>query len=133
MTRTAILRKILGTNLPLSPPFVRSLFISVFKFPLKVASLTVRVLAPLRKIVSRELVVFQPDTRVRHFIYSLRDRLECGHEQEHYLPDGLRELLNAYHESAVVRARRHRCHPCGAVSLKKPVQSIAAAAAQGVA
>lgn len=128
MSRAAILRKIL---FPLYLPFILTSF--KLSLPQRLVDLVTRVLAPLRLIVSRELVTFQPDSRVRHFIYSLRDRLECGHEQEHILLDGLRELLNAYHESAVVRARRHRCHPCGAVSLKKPVQSFAAAAAQGVA
>lgn len=118
---TLKIRKILG-NIPLSLPFILTWFLF---FVRKLRTLAARVLAPLRRITARELVIFKPDPRVNHFVYSLRDTLECEHEQEHVLFDGLRELLNAYHESALIRARRHRCHPCLAMAeIRKPVRAV---------
>lgn len=92
------------------------------------AELMRRVLAPLRKIVSRELVEHRPDPRVRYTIYWLRDLLECGHESTASLDNGIRDLLNAYTECAAIRARHHRCQECLTLTAKKPVQSVAAVA-----
>lgn len=82
--------------------------------------------APLRKIAIRELVVTQPDLRQKYFIYCLMDTLECGHSQEVYLYDGIRDLLNGYTTNPAVKAKRHRCRPCASLLLsRKPVQSVA--------
>ena len=79
--------------------------------------------APLRRIVSRTLEVFE--VRPKYFIYSLLDSLECGHEQSVQLFGGLSDLLNAYTENPDMRSRRHRCHECAAVvAQKKPVASV---------
>lgn len=81
--------------------------------------------APLRKIVLRELSVFQPDPRnPKYKIYSLIDVLECGHAQDVYLFNGLRDLLNAYTDSPVIKAKRHRCRPCMNLLAKKLPQSV---------
>jgi hypothetical protein len=82
-------------------------------------------IAPLRKIVSRELEVYCPDPRnPKYKIYSLFDTLECGHGQEIYLYGGLQDLTFAYTDSPVIRAKRHRCRPCAQLLAKKPVQSV---------
>lgn len=80
--------------------------------------------APLRRIVARELCIHQPNPRLKYSIYSLIDTLECGHTQEIYLFDGLRDLANAYTENAAIAARRHRCHPCASLLAKKKPQSV---------
>ena len=81
--------------------------------------------APLRKIVLRELSVLQPDPRnPKYKIYSLIDTLECGHTQENYLFGGIRDLVNGYTDSPVIRARRHRCRPCASLLAKKKPQAV---------
>lgn len=87
-----------------------------------VLALAVRTLAPLRKIVSRELEVFERCPK--YFIYTLRDILECGHES--WSPISLIDLLDAYTINPAITARRHRCRPCASLLLtKKPVKSVA--------
>lgn len=82
-------------------------------------------LSPLRRIVSRELLTYQPDSRnPKYLIYSLLDRMECGHSKGVYLWNGLLDVLNAYTDNPEMRSRRHRCRPCSAVLVKKPVQSV---------
>lgn len=81
-------------------------------------------LPPLRKIVSRELDIYQPDPRFKNFIYSLIDTLECGHVKQSYLFGGVSDVANAYTLSPVVKAKRHRCRPCAALLAKKKPQSV---------
>lgn len=88
-----------------------------------VFSVAARTLAPLRKIMSRELEVSEP--RPKYVYYSLIDSLECGHRA--WSPVDLADLLNAYTESPVIRARRHRCQPCARLlAERKPVQTVTA-------
>src|SRR6185437_2719769 len=101
---------------------------------LRIRTLVRRTLAPLRRIVSREVESFRPDPRVNYEVYSLRDTLECGHVQDHFLWGGLADLQNAYTENPLVRSARHRCQPCAQLlSVKKPVQSVTLKKAAGVA
>ena len=92
------------------------------------AELMRRVLAPLRKIVSRELEVYATSrVSIHPASFVVHDKLECGHVHTSLLWD-LFDLLNAYTVSAHVWAVRHRCHECLTLTAKKPVQSVAAVA-----
>ena len=88
------------------------------------AELMRRVLAPLRRIVSRELEVYVA-SRVRSYPASfvVHDKLECGHTFTNLNWD-IFDLVNAYTESPWVKAVRHRCHECLTLTAKKPVQSV---------
>lgn len=97
----------------------------VLRLSLSVLKWVVVMAAPLRRIVMRELDVYQPDPRnPKYFIYSLIDTLECGHSQSEYLFNGLLDLTNPYTDSPTVRARRHRCRPCASLLAKKKPQSV---------
>lgn len=90
------------------------------------AELMRRTLAPLRKIVARELEVFEFGRNSVHpQSFAVHDRLECGHIHTSLLWD-IFDLLNAYTESPHVRAIRHRCQECLTLTQRKPVQSVAA-------
>ena len=89
-----------------------------------------RALAPLRKITSRVLKVYEyqrfgPTRHPR--LFAVLDTLECGHVYPG-LEWTLRDLLYAYAdpvESPHVTARRHRCHECRDLAAqKKPVRSV---------
>lgn len=84
-----------------------------------------RVLAPLRRIVSRELEVFSTDRLSgRPASFAIRDGMECGHTHTSLLWDVF-DLLNGYTESAHVKAVRHRCSECQTLTAtKKPPQSV---------
>jgi len=92
------------------------------------AELMRRVLAPLRRIISRELEIYSTDRITGHpYSFVVHDTLECTHTYTSFGWD-IFDLLNAYTESAHVRAVRHRCHECLTLTAKKPVQSVAAVA-----
>ena len=123
------LRNNLGRKFPLFSPFIRSAY-RLESALLRCLELVSRTLAPLRRITSRKLFAYVVRIRPRHALCCLRDTLECGHIIECGI-DSLRDLMNAYTENSVVRARRHRCHECAAlVAERKPVQSVAAIAAK---
>ena len=90
-----------------------------------------RLLAPLRKVVARELDVYLPDARnPKYKIYSLVDTLECGHVQDVYLWNGLQDVLYAYSDNPAITAKRHRCQPCASLlATRKQPQSVPAIAA----
>lgn len=88
------------------------------------AELMRRTLAPLRKIVARELEVFEfRRNSVHPQSFAIHDHMECGHVHTSLLWD-IFDLLNAYTESPHVRAIRHRCQECLTLTAKKPVQSV---------
>ena len=92
------------------------------------AELMRRVLAPLRRIISRELEIYSTDRITGHpYSFVVHDKLECTHTYTSFGWD-IFDLLNAYSESAHVRAVRHCCHECLTLTAKKPVQSVAAVA-----
>jgi hypothetical protein len=106
-------------------PFVLSLLLCWF---LRIKVATVRALAPLRRIVSRELKVFTFERDgVRPACFVVRALLECGHSHTEY-GWSFRDLLYAYADpvdSPHVTARRHRCHECRDMALsKKPSASV---------
>lgn len=79
--------------------------------------------APLRKVVSREMEVFEyfrNSERPRLFV--IRDLMECGHVFA-CLGWEYADLVNGYSDNPEVTASRHRCHPCAALTKKKP-QSV---------
>lgn len=83
-----------------------------------------RALAPLRRIVCRDLEVFEcfhNSSRPRLFV--VHDRLECGHVATSLLWEFL-DLVNAYTTNPDVKAKHHRCHECLTLTAKKPVQSV---------
>lgn len=84
-------------------------------------------LPPLRRIVYRELCELR--ARKSYSIYSLIDTLECGHQQDVYLYNGLHDLLNPYTENPAISAKRHRCRPCASLLAKKKPQSVPLTAA----
>ena len=89
----------------------------------------VRVLAPLRRIIGRELHIFDthPNGAIRTF--AVTALLECGHEVPEFEWSFL-DLANAYTDAAQPRARRHRCHECrDLIAMRKPVVSVANAKA----
>lgn len=97
------------------------------------AEMIARTLAPLRKIVSRELEVLRYD-RVKKELpqsFVIHDHLECGHSQT-LLGWGIFDLLDPYTTNPEVKARRHRCHPCASRLARKPMATVQAAKA-GVA
>lgn len=88
-----------------------------------------RALAPLRRIVARDLKVFEYQRfgPRRPLSFVVIDSLECGHSFTEYLWD-FRDLINGYSDAPHVTARRHRCHECrDLVATKKPVRSVAVA------
>lgn len=88
------------------------------------ADLMRRTLAPLRRIVARQLEVFTLDRITGHpCSFAVHDRMECGHVHTSLLWD-IFDLLNGYTESPHVRAIRHRCQECLTLTAKKPVQSV---------
>ena len=99
-------------------------------FSQKARHMLERSLAPLRRIVARELEQLQ--IRPGYFINSLLDTLECSHQTWH--PVDLADLVNAYTENPLIRARRHRCRPCASLlQAKKPVSSVGIIAARKTA
>ena len=85
----------------------------------------VRTLAPLRRIIGRDLHVFSRHHNGGILGFCVTATLECGHEFHEYGLE-LRDLMNAYTEASQRRARRHRCHPCrDLLAMKKPVRSVA--------
>jgi hypothetical protein len=109
------------TSFP-SLPFILSLIWESLRL-LKVAA--IRVLAPLRRVVTREAKVFNHD-RVKGTpsAFAVIATLDCGHsfkEFSWYFID----LVYAYTANPEVLARRHRCHDCRDIALaKKPVKSV---------
>jgi hypothetical protein len=112
-------------------PFVLSLIWESYRL-IKVA--VVRALAPLRKITSRALKVYEyqrfgPSRHPR--LFAVLDTLECGHVHTGY-EWSFRDLLFAYADPVDfphVTARRHRCHECrDLAAAKKPVRSVQIAA-----
>lgn len=92
------------------------------------ADLMRRVLAPLRRIISRELEIYSTDRITGHpYSFVVHDTLECTHTYTSFGWD-IFDLLNAYTESAHVRAIRHRCQECLTLTAKKTVQSVTAVA-----
>ena len=92
------------------------------------ATLMAHLLAPLRRVVARELDVYLPDARnPKYKAYFLVDTLECGHVQDVYLWNGLQDVLYAYSDSPAIRAKRHRCRPCASLlATRKPMQTVTA-------
>lgn len=97
-----------------------------------------RTLAPLRRIVTREMKVFERQRfGSRHpRLFAVIDTLDCGHSfVDHSW--SFRDLLCAYVDPTDfphVTARRHRCHECRDIlAAKKPVRSVQIADAVGVA
>lgn len=87
-------------------------------------------LAPLRRIILRELDVYHPDPRnLKYSIYSLVDTMACGHVSEFYLYNGLGDIVNAYTQNPVICAKSHRCRPCASLLAKKKPQSVPLTAA----
>jgi len=83
-----------------------------------------RVLAPLRRIISRELEVYQFHKGGLPYQFAIHDSLECGHVSTSQLWDSL-DLLNAYTDNPEVSAKRRRCRPCASLLLKrKPMQTV---------
>jgi len=94
------------------------------------AELMRRVLAPLRRIVSRELEVYATSrVSIHPASFVVHDKLECGHVHTSLLWE-LFDLTDPYTRSAHVRAIRHRCHECLTLAAKKPVQSVTLAKAK---
>ena len=88
------------------------------------AELMRRELAPLRRIISRELEVYATSrVSIHPASFVVHDKLECGHVHTALNWD-IFDLLNAYTESPWVKAVRHRCHECLTLTAKKPVQSV---------
>jgi len=114
--------------------FFHTFLTSLPEFANYLAEVMQRTLAPLRKIVSREIEVLSfahKSSKPQSFI--IHDRLECGHVKT-CLSWGIFDLLNAYTDNPEVRARRHRCQPCASLlAHKKPVQSVGLIAKVGVA
>lgn len=98
----------------------------IYTFAQRLAVWMQRTLAPLRRIVSRELEVFEYD-RIRKDLpqsFIINDHLECGHVEVCYSWD-IFDLLNAYTTNPQVRAKRHRCKPCASLLAdRKPVQPV---------
>lgn len=93
-----------------------------------------RTLAPLRRIINRELQVFKYDSVRKDFpiSFAIIDHLECGHEYT-CLGWDVFDLLFAYTDNPEVRAKRHRCRPCAELlATRKPVQSVALASKRAV-
>lgn len=113
---------------------LRSLFYSLPESANRLVDLLKRVLAPLRRIVARELEVFAVSRVSGHpTSFAVHDRLECGHTRTSLLWDVF-DLLNGYTQSAHVRAVRHRCHECMTlVATKKPPMSVTASKTAAVA
>jgi hypothetical protein len=105
-----------------SVPFVLSL---IWKLGGLIKVQTSRVLAPLRKVLTREISVHTCYLNSdRPWIFTVYATLDCGHEFREY---GwcFSDLVNAYTETPEVAARRHRCHPCRDLAVtKKPVASV---------
>lgn len=98
----------------------------IYKFAQRLAAWMIRTLAPLRRIVSRELVVLEYDRIYKDLPQSfiIQDTLECGHV-EACLSWDIFDLLNAYTDNPQVRAKRHRCKPCASLLAdRKPVQPV---------
>lgn len=83
-----------------------------------------RALAPLRKIVARDIEVFKTFLNSQKPMrFCLVDTLECGHEVVEYNVDFL-DLINAYTDNPHISAKRHRCRYCKQAEMKKPSASV---------
>lgn len=85
----------------------------------------VRTFAPLRRIIGRDLEVYAFHRASGHPLrFVVHDVMECGHVHTD-CSISFSDLIDAYSECAVMRARRHRCHDCATLALaKKPVRSV---------
>jgi hypothetical protein len=89
-------------------------------------NVTSRALAPLRRVVSRDVETFQYQRHNSKHprLFVVIDSLDCGHKHVAHEWDFL-DLINAYSSAPYVTARRHRCHDCrDLAAAKKPVQSV---------
>ena len=104
-------------------PFVRNLALEIIKLFKLAAS---RTLAPLRRILTREMVVHKRQRigTPHPSLFTVVDHLDCGHFYIDHLWSFL-DLLCAYDALPHVTARRRRCRPCAAlIAAKKPVASV---------
>lgn len=89
-------------------------------------------LAPLRRVVSREIEVFRfHGEKPQQFI--VHDALECGHSFTDFQWTIL-DLVNPYSETA--SKKRHRCRECAAIiarNERKPCQSVIVLSARRLA
>lgn len=103
-------------------PFILLVLFAVVSISLQQRATMQLSKSPLRRIVARELVVFEQHRNSTHpRLFALHDHLECGHVRAVLTLD-LIDLTNPHSENSEIRARRHRCAECAAVaSGKKPV------------